>query len=245
MFNPDFELDRLTFALRSKGYSEDEIEQIVSQASKDINDAITDAVANAVEEAAQAGLEKNAEEFVQQLKIVQADRGNFYLSTDSGMMDFSEPPFPMMSALLKNPKVAKDGSLYKVVPVEGKSLNRDISASLMDVQKNISRMREQAKAAWSEADNKNISRGAMQFSGDFAAQKANLRDSFIKKRNSVKKAGKPNFRTVTSKQDPTKQWVQPAKDKDMTDTIDNINSKLKIDINNAIIDVINEYQESF
>ena len=62
---------------------------------------------------------------------------------------------------------------------------------------------------------------------------------------SIAPPGSQIFRTVTSKQDPTTQWVQPAKEKDFTQDVADINQNLRNTISNAIKDIINSYMEMY
>lgn len=62
---------------------------------------------------------------------------------------------------------------------------------------------------------------------------------------SIAPAGSQAFRTVTSKQDPNTQWVQPAKEKDFTQDVYDINQDLRNTISNAISDIIDSYKEMY
>lgn len=57
--------------------------------------------------------------------------------------------------------------------------------------------------------------------------------------------GSQIFRTATSKQDPTKQWVQPAKEKDFTEDVATINQNLRDSLDDTIRDIINSYLDMF
>jgi hypothetical protein len=59
------------------------------------------------------------------------------------------------------------------------------------------------------------------------------------------KNSKGKFRTATSKQNANTQWVQPAKDKDFTDTVQSINKELSSSLEDVIRGIIQEYEESF
>jgi len=59
---------------------------------------------------------------------------------------------------------------------------------------------------------------------------------------SIAPAGSQAYRTVTSKQDPTTQWVQPAKEKDFSGEVSDINQNLRLTISNAINDIIDSYK---
>lgn len=244
MISPEFELERLRLSLRARGYSEPYIEAVVMNASREISQAVSEALAGAVEEAASTGMDMDADAFVSELRAVASDN-NFYITTDSGNLDFSEPPFPMMASLLKNPKVAKDGSLYKVIPMGDKPMTqKEKFSSLTDVQQSINNARQSAQDAVAQNGPKDVTSGAMHFSGAFAAQKTAQRNDTLRK-NTRTKTGRDGirFRTVSSKQDPSKQWVQPAKDKDMTPAVNDINMRLRETVENLVTSIVQRYAE--
>ena len=49
------------------------------------------------------------------------------------------------------------------------------------------------------------------------------------------------FRTATSKQDPTTQWVKPARDINITNDLMDINSRMSAQITNATQTIIHRY----
>ena len=238
MIDPKFELERLRQTLQIKGYASEYIDDAYREAAREISDAINDSIAYALNQATEAGMAVDADEFVSELRMEYI--GNmFEIGTDSGRTDFSEPPFPMIPSLLRNAKVSKEGVLYKVIPVGGKSsTSSNAITSLVDAQQKIASSRLQADAG-NAGDP--ISSG-LHFSGAFAAQKATSRNKIIKSKIKEKSAQGVKFRTVTSKQDPTTQWVQPAKDKDMTSTLESINVQLKRDIEDSVMGIIQGYE---
>jgi hypothetical protein len=60
---------------------------------------------------------------------------------------------------------------------------------------------------------------------------------------SVAPTGSQIFKTATSKQDPSKSWVQPAKEKDFTDDVNAINHNLQQSMDDSIHDIIRNYME--
>ena len=58
-------------------------------------------------------------------------------------------------------------------------------------------------------------------------------------------ASKANFRTATSKQSRATNWVLPAKDKDFTQDLTNINASLEHESNEIIDRVIRSYEDGF
>lgn len=53
------------------------------------------------------------------------------------------------------------------------------------------------------------------------------------------------FRTATSKQDASSSWVQPAKSKDFSEEVRNINKQLEETLDQLIRDVVRSYEEGF
>lgn len=145
MINVFFELDRLRTHLISKGIDEATVASVVSKASNEINNLVITRGQEAVDEAVSIGAQKESAEFINDLRL---DAQNFEVKTESGQLDFSEPPRPQLPFLLKNAKPIKDGSgVYKIIPV-GKSGNKpSFSKNIVDAQRRISAERvERAKA---------------------------------------------------------------------------------------------------
>lgn len=210
MLNVHFELDRLRAYLANRGVDESTIDNIVTRAAREI-EAVSQEYGNrAIEEAVQIGAQKESADFINQLRL---DTVNFEVTTDSGQLEFNEPPRPMLPFLLKNAKPMKDGSgVYKVIPV-GQSKNKpSFSKNIIDEQRRISAER-------------------------IEAAKARVR--------AIAPVGSKVFKTVTSKQDPTTRWVQPAKEKDFTEDVKAINQDLKSSVDDAIRDIIRKYEDLF
>jgi len=141
----------------------------------------------------------------------------FIVDTRSGSTDFSDPPFPMLDRLLTgNVKPMKDGSgVYKVIPVGAPS-----KSTRSPIHTNI-----------------------------FDAQKAIMAErnqaSRERLRGTASRGTGAQFRTATSKQDRNSQWVMPAKDKDFTEDLDQINEMLREEREKIINDVIRSYMENY
>lgn len=214
MINVFLELERLKAVLRNRGLDDSTVESIAAQAEMEIAHALREQMDHAVDLAVQSGVQKRSPEFINELR---PRMDAFILETESGITDFSEPPFPMLDRLLANgAKPMKDGSgVYKVIPV-GASSNRPktpIHTSIFDAQKAISAQRyEEAVAQYNR----------------------------IKPKDS-----KINFRTATSKQNRNTQWVLPEKDKNFTEDLQEINSMLQQSHDDIIMRVIRSYEENF
>lgn len=83
----------------------------------------------------------------------------------------------------------------------------------------------------------------------FDAQKqiaAERHETAVAQYNKIKPGGsKANFKTATSKQSRATQWVMPAKEKDFTTDLGDINTSLDVDATEIIDRVIRSYEENF
>lgn len=214
MVNVFLELERLKSTLRAQGIEDEHVEVIVAKANDEISMAIRERLDGAMELAVQSGVEKDSADFINQLRP-RPDA--FMLETESGITDFSEPPFPMLDRLLsKNAKPMKDGSgVYKVIPVgkPSETGKRPVHTNIFDAQKAITAERYEAALA---------------------------------QYNRVKpKGSKVEFRTATSKQNRATQWVLPAKEKDFTEDLAEINNMLRNDYDDLVLGIIRSYEEGF
>jgi len=212
-----FELDRLRVALENKGFDSTMIEGIIGSARNEIRDAFIYQGEAAMNVAIEKGVEKRSADFINELRL---DAVNMRLTTDSGNMDFSTPPYPNLHNLLKgNVKPMKDGSgVYKVIPVGQSRSNGSrpkISTNIYDAHKQINAQR---------------------------AEEAGMHQKAIAPKGSV---GKAQFRTATSKQDPASKWVIPAQNKNFTDDVMDLNKNIDQTMDEIIARIIDSYVESF
>ncbi len=212
-----FELDRLRVALENKGLDNTMIEGIIGNARNEIRDAFIYQGEAAMDVAIEKGVEKRSADFINELRL---DAVNMRLTTDSGNMDFSTPPYPNLHNLLKgNVKPMKDGSgVYKVIPVgkSGGSNNRPkITTNIYDLHKQINAQR---------------------------AEEAGMHQKAIAPKGSV---GKTTFRTATSKQDAATKWVIPAQNKNFADDVKNLNDNIDKSMDEIISKIIDSYVEGF
>lgn len=251
MLDPNYEIDQLKQRLRFKNLSEDIISSICENVANEIINASTDLLANAMEEAVQLGQDKRSVQFISELKAIQ--HGNhFMVDTESGRHNFSEPPFPMLPRLLKNAKVAEDGSLYKVIPIRDKGSSGSSGRMKVTTEaalKGINDARREAKAQRDEAGDdfrSQLTPDALKGMSTFAALQAinQVRKSFPTMRE---KSTEPvvAFRTASSKQDQTKQWVYPRRDMDMSSGLHDINSTLQVRLDDAIRDIIHRHETRY
>lgn len=213
--------------LESMGLNHGDVDDVCRNATQEINNKVRLIVESAVLDAENQGSAMGADEFLSQIKL-DADSGYVQISTDSGELDFSMPPTPMLPWLLKNPKIAKDGSRYKIIPVgagttqKPKPMAKDIAAGL--------------SALTSEGSS--VENMAQQMAQVFTA--GALKQSPL--RQEPRAAGEVSFRVASDKQDATRQWVAPAKDLDLTGLIMDINNRMREEIDKACDEVVSKYQ---
>jgi hypothetical protein len=242
MLDPNAEIMRLRQRLRFKNLSESVIDSICDEAAAAISNRTSDILADAMNEAVNAGGDVMSIDFIDQIRAVRSG-SSFQIATDSGQTDFSEAPFPMLPSLLKNAKVAKDGSLYKVIPIKQKTSNSNssIAKTTEAAMQNINNARKAAKVELGETARSHSSPDVMKGMGTVAAMQ-----EISKTRNSNKKEKSTgptiNFRTASSKQDPAVSWVHPGKKVDLTGALNNINANLQDDIDKAIDEVVRQYE---
>jgi hypothetical protein len=213
MANIFFELEKLRAILRNKGLDARAIETIVNNASREIYSVFEEQGESAMELAIEAGIAQRSPEFINELRL---DAVNMSLTTDSGNLEFTDPPYPMLNRLLQNAQPMKDGSgVYKVIPIGSSGNDRPkVSTNIYDAAKQVNAERiENAKRQYQ----------SISPTGKRAVQ----------------------FRTATSKQDPNQAWVRPARTKDFSEDVGTINRELAASIESKIKDIIRSYEESF
>jgi len=213
MANILFELEKLRVTLRNKGLDARTVETIVTKAGREISEAFEDQGDSAMQLAIEAGVSQRSPEFINELQL---DPNSMELRTESGNLEFTDPPYPMLSKLLQNAKPMKDGSgVYKIIPVGKSSDTRPpVSTNIYDAMKKVNAERmENARRQYS----------AIVPGGSRATQ----------------------FRTATSKQDANTQWVKPAKTKDFSGEIKAINKELADTMEEKIRDILRSYEEGF
>lgn len=243
MIDVNTELSRLKQILRSKNIPEATIDDICHDAAREISSAATDLLADAMIEAVNAGASVSSADFVSEVMSFRS--GSFFrVDTSSGKTDFSEPPFPMLPKLLRSAKVSASGDLYKVIPIA----QRDKSSSSVTTEeavRNINNARRAAKEEREAREEAGVRTGttipdpfhALASLADI--QSANRPDSKVQ--YSVAKEGPISFRTASSKQNASTQWVKPGKQADLTSSLSDINNNLQDNIDKTILNIVNKY----
>lgn len=251
MLDANMEIDNLRQRLRFKNLNESIIDSVCDSAAREIGGLATDLLASATEEAVQAGRDARSVEFIQEIRVNQMGH-NFEIDTFSGKHDFSEPPFPMLPKLLKNAKIAKDGSLYKVIPIRAKgtkSTGGRLAVTTEAALKGINDARYAAKQerdAMKDKMNTSLSPDVMKGMSTFAALQEinNARKSFP---TMMEKSTEPviAFRTASSKQDASAKWVQPKKEANMDSALRDINARMQDGLDSVIMDTIRRYEDLY
>lgn len=247
MLDARSEIDMLRQRLRMKNLSEKIVDLICDEASRDISIATSDILADAMNEAVNVGGDVGSADFIDELKAVRTGP-SFEIITDSGRTDFSEPPFPMLPKLLKNAKVAKDGSLYKVIPIKQKTTNQQKSVTTEAAYENINNARRIAKEQ-RDADQQ-TNRGfsspdAMKGMDTFTAMQSINRSRQKEQRGGQSNGPVIDFRTASSKQDASTQWVRPGKMRDVSGPLREINMNMHDNIDRTISDIIRQYEDGY
>lgn len=242
MIDPNAEISRLRQRLRFKNLSENIIDQICDEVSREISSMTSDLLADAMNEAVNVGGDAGSVEFIDELRAVR-NGPTYNVGTDSGNTDFSEQPFPMLPSLLKNAKVAKDGSLYKVIPMRRKGNKQSGPKTTEAAYRNIENSRRQAKEEKEETNRGSSSPDAMKGMDTLSAMQA-MSKSRQKSPKMREKSTEPatDFRVASSKQDAASQWVHPGRKVDMSSALANINANLHDEIDRAIENVIRQHE---
>ena len=247
MLDANAEINGLRQRLRLKNLSESVCDQICDEASRDISSQTSNVLADAMNEAVNAGGDMMSAEFIDELKSVRNGNG-FDIITASGQTDFSEPPFPMLPKLLKNAKVAKDGSLYKVIPIKAKESqgqNR-IAVTTEAALQNINEARYRAKEERdAEKESKRMMSSDAMRGGDIFSTVMGMNPVGAKQGKERNTGATIAFRTASSKQDANTQWVHPGKMKNMSGQLREINMQMHDSIDRIIQETIREYENMY
>ena len=244
MLDANTEIERLRQRLKFRNLSERVIDEICDDVSREISYRTSDILADAMNEAVNAGGDAMSVDFIDEIKSVRTG-ASFDIITESGKTDFSEVPFPMLPRLLKNAKVAKDGSLYKVIPIrqKGTENSRAMGVTTEAAYAGIESARRRAKEAKDDTPRAYASPDAMKGMDTFSAMQQ-ISKSRQKAPRMREKSTEPaiNFRTASSKQDASSQWVHPGRKVDMGPALVEINSRLHESIDRVIEEVIRMHE---
>lgn len=210
--NLTLEIFRFKMRLVDAGLDISEAERATDELKKKLQRIIQSAMNDGMDKAVMAGVEKRASDFIAELK---PDDERFEITTASGRKDFSIDPFSMKANLLKNAKVSKQGTRYKVIPIGKESTNKPSFLNLDQVN-----------------------RAAAQ------KLKRDLEDRRAKVGVKNMSAKDQEFRTVTDKQ-PATMWQHPGFKRDMTDDLANINDNIKRSIEEQVKALMAEIESKY
>jgi len=151
---------------------------------------------------------------------------------------------------LKNPKVAEDGSLYKVIPIEkksadsGRKIHTDIVGALRARQAEV----QAARSSVRNDINMDFSARATSMAEAFRTKlrrTVDQRQQFYHMSRTQSRSSDVSFKTVSNKQDPDKMWVRPAKDLDMTGYLMNLNTEISDTVAASANQIIDGYRREF
>lgn len=220
-------INSLRQSLRYMGLSASEADEVCRSAAEEISEGMRSIVESAVHDVENQGIAIQADEFLAQIRL-DAESGYVQVSTDTGALDFSLPPTPMLPWLLKNAKVAKDGSRYKVIPV-GASTGSKPKPAAKDIAAGLAAMSSEGSTVESMAQMM-----AQSFTGGAVGG--------VQARQEPRSIAKPEFRVASDKQDATRQWVAPAKDLDMTGAVMQVNDRIRDEVDRLCDQVIARYE---
>ena len=233
-------ISRLRSELSLNGLSNIESQYICDEAEDKINEAILSIVSNAVNGAIDYALSIGANDFVEDVQIVPDSNGLYQISTHSGILDYSKPEQQMLSKLLTNANTSADGRRYKVIPIEQKE-NR-VEQSMFSMLQNRQNAIDTSRAALREqASSRKLDIGNI-LKENITQQASAAR---AMRETAKSKTGQKEFRTASDRQDPSKAWVIPEKEADLTDYIQDANKSI-IDQSNQVIDeIIDSYYSNY
>ena len=199
-------------------------------------------------EAAQYAAEIGADEFIDDVDVAEIG-GSYNIITRSGQTNYSQPEVKNLPNLLKNGKVAADGSRYKVIPLNDNSSSKRMGNSIFEdqqaLQSKIQAARESLRNNLRIGSSPRTNQMTERFR-EMIRQNMPARESFFSL-NKVKQNStvKPRFATASSKQDPATSWVIPARELDMTGYLMDINSRIQQNIYDTVSTIVNEYERLF
>ena len=239
MYDSHPSVNRLRVELISSGFTSSETDEIIKGLNHEIAAQVEDLVIDAIEDAMNIASNIGAEEFIEDVMVDMLGY-NYRLTTQSGKTDYSTPPIDMKSHLLEKAKVSKTGKRYRQIPLQDNNPVND----LFDIQA------KQAFEQVSERRKKAAARkiGSEVFSEGDIAKTANemvdARKRFYEMKEAKKLRGETKIRTV-SDDSPEDSWIIPARDLDMTMSLNEINRQLAASTDMVIRNTVNFYAEEF
>jgi len=226
----------------SARYSYREVENICDDFANAINSAVLEISSSGIRSAIDAALDMGADEFIEDMTIMQDGSGFGLISSHSGNLDYTRPEKRMLPNLLQNAKTSQDGHRYKVIPMHEKS--KKVVHSMFEQMREQQSSNDLARSALRARgqQRRNEIAGALQESMSLqrhAAGAVSVTES------SGGDMGPKSFRTASDKQDPATAWVIPEKNMDLTDTIREINTSIAAQCEQAIAEIAKSYYAAY
>lgn len=219
---------QLTGILTGRNKSPDRIEEILHMAELELNNAIVDIIADSLQQVHHLAVTYEIEDLLEYIQVNPTD-GAFSIDVQRST-DFSEPRKEMLPSLLQSAKTSKDGSRYKVIPLPIIRGQKVYSLSSMDlIQQHAERVKQ---AQVQHRQRLDATRAARQFAQSVPNGTLNI--------TQTPPIGR-DYRTASDKQDPSTQWVIPAKNKDITYELQVINTNMQDRIRATTQNIIDKY----
>ncbi len=191
-------------------------EEIVESIVREAQDEISLELSRVLDNALEQAVEAGVEKrSIEFINEIRPRPDAFILETESNTTNFSRPPKPMLDALLSNAKPKKDGTGVYKVIPVGGEPKTPRQPMYASI---------------------------------FDAQKAEIvkrKEAAIAASRARAPKGSVVFRTASSSQDRSTQWVLPAKEADFTDILSNINSNLQLERDNIVMSIIRKYEDMY
>lgn len=234
------DISRLRSALRSQDVSSINTQYICDDAENQINQSLLSIVSDAVSEAIDHALSIGADGFIDDVQVVADADGLYQISTHSGTLDYSKPEQHMLSSLLKNAKISKDGHRYKVIPIKQK--DTQVEQSMFSMMQNRQDTMDDSRNALREAAT-NRKLALTEALGVNISKQVSFANTV--KTNKHAKTGATEFRTATDRQDASSAWVIPEKEADMSEYIQVLNRQITDQALSAIASVMDSFYSQY
>ena len=236
------ELEKLRHVLQGKGLPPVAVDNLTQQAEREINNKVADILDethnHAVDVVSQIGDYELGARIV--IKLVGSQ---YVVTTSDETTDFSLPALPMLPRLLKNAKMAKDGSLYKVIPIGKKSSSttnldqvhhqRNLNIQTARAERDVARQRQTPD----DDTLRTMSLSGVQHSYNPVAKQRQARQV-----NDAAVSGPIEFRTASSKQNPQEKWVLPPKKLNIQMALHDLTNNLENTILQSVSNILQHYE---
>lgn len=230
-------VERLRLALTEAGYSSREAQDVLDDAMDDIDSEALEIITSASNDAIDYAIDHDAEAFIDDMQILPGADGIFRITTHSGITDYSRPQQEILPALLAGGKTGKDGHKYHVIPMQESNGSKTENSMFSQMQ--------------SRKDSIDSSREALRRKGNGktrllletvqAGLAAQTQAAKQVHKDMMNTGGPVNFRTASDKQDSKSSWVRPEIEADMTDFIQELNTRILESMESSINAIMDSY----